>query len=64
MDIYIRKLKELLESSCHKKIKRYKTVEYYMDIMCQSVCLVMTPITVYSYGFHYDCMVMGQALDE
>ena len=38
-----------------KIIKRYKRVGYNMDIMRQSACLVVNPITVYSYGFRFNC---------
>ena len=34
-----------------KMIKRYKRVGYSMNIMRQSACLVVNPITVDSYGF-------------
>ena len=46
-----------------KIIKRYKRVGYNMDIMRQLACLVVNPITVYSYGFLFDCTMVGQALD-
>ena len=54
--------------SCHdqfrKIIKSYKRVKragYRMDIMRQSACLVLKPIrTVYSYGFLFNCMAVGQ----
>ena len=44
-----------------KIIKRYKKVGYNMDIMRQSACLVIK--TVYSYGFIFNCMTVGQASD-
>ena len=31
--------------------KHYKRVGYRMDILRQSACLVVHPITVYGYGF-------------
>ena len=34
-----------------KIVKRYIRVGYNLDIMRQSACLVLNPITVYSYGF-------------
>ena len=37
-----------------KIIKRYKTVGYNLDIMRQSACIVVNPITVYSYGFLFN----------
>ena len=39
------------------------TVEYNMDIMRQSACLVVNPITVDSYGFLFNCTTVGQASD-
>ena len=34
-----------------------------MDTIRQSACLVLNPITVYSYGFLFDCTMIGQASD-
>ena len=34
-----------------------------MDIMRQSACLVVNPITVDSYGFFFNCTMVGQASD-
>ena len=34
-------------------------VGYNMDIMRQSACLVVNPITVYSYGFLFNCTIDG-----
>ena len=42
-------------------IKRYITVEYNLEPMRQSACLVLKQITVYSYGFLFNCMMVGQA---
>ena len=36
----------------------------HLDIMGQSACLVLNPITVYSYGFLFNCTMMGQASDS
>ena len=46
-----------------KIVKRYIRVGYNLDIMRQSACLVLYPITVYSYGFLFNCMTVGQASD-
>ena len=32
-----------------------------LDIMRQSACLVLNPITVYNYGFLFNCTTVGQA---
>ena len=34
-----------------------------MDIMRQSACVVVNPITVDSYGFLFNCTTVGQASD-
>ena len=47
-----------------KIVKRYIRVGYNLDIMRQSACLVLNPITVYSYGFLINCSTVGQALDS
>ena len=52
-------------SSQFKKIvKRYIRVVYNLNIMRQSACLVLNPITVYSYGFLFNCTTVGQASDS
>ena len=47
-----------------KIINRYIKVGYNLDVMRQSACLVLNPITVYSYGFLFNCATVGQALDS
>ena len=47
-----------------KIVKRYIRVGYNLDIMRQSACLVLNPNTVYSYGFLFNCMTVGQASDS
>ena len=52
--------KPSLSDRFKKIIKRYKIVGYNMDIMRQSACLVVNPITVYSYCFLFNCTTMSQ----
>ena len=47
-----------------KIVKRYIRGGYNLDIMRQSACLVLNPITVYSYGFLFNCTTAGQASDS
>ena len=47
-----------------KIVKRYTRVGYNLGIMRQSACLVLNPITVYSYGFLFNCTTVGQASDS
>ena len=42
-----------------KIVKRYIRVGYNFDVMRQSACLVLNPITVYSYGFLFNCATVG-----
>ena len=35
-----------------------------MDIMRHSACLVVNPITVYRYGFLFNCTILGQAFSK
>ena len=44
-------------------IRRCGMVGYNLDIMRQSVSLVLNPIKVYSYGFLLNCTTVGQASD-
>ena len=37
---------------------------YNLDIMRHSACLVINPITVYSYDFLFNCTTVGQASDS
>ena len=47
-----------------KVVKRYIRVGYNLDVMRQSACLVLNPITVYDYGFLFGCTTVGQASDS
>ena len=54
-----------------KILKCYIKVGYNFDIMRQSAylmpqsaCPVLNPITVYSYGFLFNCTMVGQASDS
>ena len=47
-----------------KIVKRYIRVGYNLDIMRQSACLGLIPMTVYSYGFLFNCTTVGQASDS
>ena len=53
----------LVINSLKQIIKRYKN-ESNLGIMRQFACLVVNPITVYSYGFLINCTTMGQAWDS
>ena len=47
-----------------KIVKRYIRVGFNLVTMRQSVCLVLNPMMVYSYGFLFNCTMVGQASDS
>ena len=47
-----------------KIIKRYIKVGYNLDVMRQPACLVLNPMTVYSYVLLFNCTTVGQASDS
>ena len=47
-----------------KIIKRYIKFGYNLGVMRQSACLVLNPITAYSYDFLSNCTTVGQASDS
>ena len=48
-----------------KIVKHYIRVGFNLDIMRQSACLVLNPITVYSYVVvFFNCTTVGQASDS
>ena len=48
-----------------KKIfKRHIQIGYNLDTLRQSAYQVLNPITVYSYGFLFNCTTVGQASDS
>ena len=67
--VSVYKFKRIMEkpnfSDQFKKIvKLYIRVGYNLDIMRQSACLYLNPITVYSYGSLFNCTTEGQASDS
>ena len=53
-----------LSDQFKKIVKRYIKVGYNLDVMRQSPCLVLNPITVYSYGFLFNYTTVGQTSDS
>ena len=47
-----------------KIVKCYIKVGYNLDVMRQSACPVLNPITGYSYGFLFNCTMVCQASDS
>ena len=44
-----------------KVIIRYKRTEYNINIMQQSACLVVNPITDNNFAFLFNCIPVGRA---
>ena len=47
-----------------KIIQRYKRIGYNINIMRQSACLVMNPITVNNFASLFNCTPVGRASDS
>ena len=54
----------MISSKRRNIIKRFIKVGYILDVMGQSACLVLNPITIYSYGFLFNSTTVGQASDS
>ena len=44
-----------------KIIIRYITIGYNKDVLQQTACLVVNPITVNSFAYLFNCMTVGRA---
>ena len=51
------------EFSDKKIIMRYKRIGYNVDVMRQSACLVVNPITVKNFAALFNCMPVGRSLE-
>ena len=47
-----------------KNIMRYKRIGYNLNVMRQSVCLVINPITVDGYAALFNCTPVDRASDS
>ena len=47
-----------------KIIMRYKRIGYNVDVMRQSACLVVNPITVNSFAVLFNCTPVGRGSDS
>ena len=47
-----------------KIIMRYKRIGYNLNVMLQSACLVINPITVDSYAALFNCTPVDRASDS
>ena len=54
----------ILMINSKKIVNRYIKVGCNLNVMPQTACLVLNPITVYSYGFLFNCTTVCQALDS
>ena len=46
-----------------KIIVRYKKIGYNIDVLRQTVCLVVNPIKINSFAYLFNCMTVGRASD-
>ena len=56
-------LKQDLSVQFRKIIMRYKRIDYNLNVMRQSACLVINPITVDGYAALFNCTPVARASD-
>ena len=47
-----------------KIISHYKKIGYNINVLQQTACLVVDPITVDNFAFLFNCMAVGRTLDS
>ena len=50
--------------SLEKIIMRYKRIGYNLNVMRQSACLVINPVTVDGFAAHFNCTTVDRASDS
>ena len=51
-------------SQFFKIISHYKKIGYYINVLQQTACLVVNPITVGNFAFLFNCMLVGRTSDS
>ena len=46
-----------------KIVARYKKIGYNINVMRQTACLVVNPIKVNSFAYHFNCTTVGRTSD-
>ena len=47
-----------------KVISHYKTIDYIINVLQQTACLVVNPIMVDNFAFLFNCTLLGQTSDS
>ena len=47
-----------------KIISHYKNIGYNINVMQQTACLLVNPITVGNFAFYFNCTLAGRTLDS
>ena len=47
-----------------KIISNYKKIDYNINVLQQTACLVVNPITVGNFAFLFNCTLLGQTSDS
>ena len=63
------KLKKIVGSNifsdqCIEMISHYKKIGYNNNVLQQTACLVVNPITVGNFAFLFNCMPVGRTSDS
>ena len=46
-----------------KIVVRYKKIGYNINVMRQTACLIVNPIKVNSFAYHFNCTTVGRTSD-
>ena len=66
---FVSKLKKIVDSDnvsaqFIKIISHYKKIGYYINVLQQTACLVVNPITVANFAFLFNCTPVGGTSDS
>ena len=69
LDLYVYKLKKIVGSNNFsaqfiKIISHYKKIGYNINVLQQTACLVVNPITVGNFAFLFNCTPVGRTSDS
>ena len=53
-----------LDNQFKKTIMRYKRIDYNVDVMRQSVCLVVNPVTLNNFAVLFNCTPVDRVSDS
>ena len=61
---HVYKMKKIVGSNNFKIIFHYKKISFNINILQQTACLVVNPITVGNFAFLFNCTPVGRTSDS